>query len=330
MSQAHPVTLLFADGASIRIEVPDGGRLIEATQAAGLNLLLDCSNGQCGTCTAQLASGQVSMDDFDTAILQEEDRAAGAVLPCVCRVQAPCALEFPYDASEALSEEPEPVIGHVAQLESAGLETLRLVIRLSQALSFEPGQYVHLQPVGSTLVRSYSMANASGADHLEFFIRAVPGGQFSAWLAQARVGDAVSVGAPRGTFFLRHEDRPRLMVAGGTGLAPFLAMLRHANNTASVPTTLIVGARTPKHLIAQSELEALARDVKGLTIHTVVEDAGGASADTGYPTDLMARLTLDPATRVYLCGPPPMVDAGRRVAHAAGLNAADVLCERFT
>ena len=69
MSQFHPVTLLFADGASIRVDVPEGERLIDATQAAGLHLLLDCSNGQCGTCTAQLTSGQVAMDDYDSAIL---------------------------------------------------------------------------------------------------------------------------------------------------------------------------------------------------------------------------------------------------------------------
>lgn len=330
MSQFHPVTLLFADGASIRVDVPEGERLIDATQAAGLHLLLDCSNGQCGTCTAQLTSGQVAMDDYDSAILPDADREAGTVLPCVCRVHEPCAIEFPYDATEALSEEPEPVTGHVESLESAGLDTVRLVIRVAHALSFEPGQYVHLQPDGLEVVRSYSMANASGSDVLEFFIRLVPGGQFSSWLNEARVGDAVHVGAPRGTFFLRQEDRPRLMVAGGSGLAPFLAMLRQARHGPARATTLIVGARTPAHLMAQPELEALTNEVPGLTVHQVVEGGSWPDESKGYPTDLITRLALDPATRVYLCGPPPMVEAGRRAVQAAGLNPADVLCERFT
>jgi benzoate/toluate 1,2-dioxygenase reductase subunit len=330
MSQCHPVTLLFADGASIRVGVPEQGRLIDATQAAGLNLLLDCSNGQCGTCTAQLTSGQVALDDYDRAILTDDDRASGTVLPCVCRIHAPCALEFPYDASEALSDEPEPVTGQVELLEPAGLETVRLLIRVEEPLSFEPGQYVHLQPAGSEVVRSYSMANASGSDLLEFFVRLVPGGQFSTWLESASVGDVVQVGAPRGTFFLRQEDRPRLMVAGGSGLAPFLAMLRHAQHAVSSPTTLIVGARTPEHLMAQKTLEDLQREMPGLTVVQVVERGEWPSAHTGYPTDLIPQLSLDPATRVYLCGPPPMVEAGRRAAQAAGLNAADVLCERFT
>lgn len=330
MSPLHPVTLLFADGASVRVDVPQGGRLIEATKAAGLNLLLDCANGQCGTCTAQLTSGQVVMEDYDVAILPPEDRDTGMVLPCVCRVHQPCAIEFPYDATEAMREEPEPITGHVVTLEPAGQETVRLVIQVPQDMPFEPGQYVHLQPVGRDVVRSYSMSNAPGSNTLEFFIRLVPNGAFSTWLKDAQVGDAVQVGAPRGTFFLRHEDRPRLMVAGGTGLAPFLAMLRQARGTQNIPTTLIVGARTPAHLVAQQVLQDLASELPGLTIYQVVEEGMHPGGEQGYPTDLIARCSLDPATRVYLCGPPPMVEAGRKAVQAAGLNAADVLCERFT
>ena len=58
-----PVTLLFSDGMSQRLQVPFGGKLLEAASAAGLSLLTDCSNGQCGTCTAQLLSGRVELDD---------------------------------------------------------------------------------------------------------------------------------------------------------------------------------------------------------------------------------------------------------------------------
>jgi 3-phenylpropionate/trans-cinnamate dioxygenase ferredoxin reductase subunit/benzoate/toluate 1,2-dioxygenase reductase subunit len=270
------------------------------------------------------------MDDYDSAILSDEDRAAGTVLPCVCRVQEPCAIEFPYDVSEALSDEPEPQAGQIESLEPAGHESMRLVIRVAQPVSFEPGQYVHLHPDGTDVVRSYSMANESGSGQLEFFIRLVPGGQFSDWLQQARVGDGVQVGAPRGTFFLRQEERPRLMVAGGSGLAPFLSMLRQARHATPRPTTLIVGARTPEHLMARQDLDVLAREIPGLVVHHVIEAGEWPGAEQGYPTDLISRLSLDPATRVYLCGPPPMVEAGRRAAQAAGLNAADVLCERFT
>lgn len=326
-----PVTLLFADGVSHRLAVPCGGRLIEAATGAGLNLLTDCSNGQCGTCTAQLVSGAVDMDDYDTAVLPDSDRADGAVLPCVCKVSAPCAIEFPYDSTEALSEEPAPMAAQVTAVQSVAREIVRLEVSVPQDVVFEPGQYVRIHPVGTDVSRSYSMANVPGTNRLEFYIRVVEGGAFSQWLAAAQVGDALQLSAPHGTFFLRDEDRPRLFVAGGTGVAPFLSMLRSmAEHPPAQHTTFVIGARTPGHLFAMDELKSLGEKLSGIDLRIAVEQDAGDGCHAGYPTDLIDKLGLAPSTRVYLCGPPPMVEAGRKAAEAAGLKRADVLCERFT
>ncbi len=334
MSTPIPVTLLFADGVSQRLAVPCGGRLMDAAAEAGLNLLTDCANGQCGTCTAQLVSGTVEMEDYDSAVLPDADRAGGAVLPCVCKISTPCAIEFPYDSTEALSEEPAPMAAHVTAIEQVASEIMRLEVQVADNVVFEPGQYVRIQPAGTDVSRSYSMANAPGVNRLEFFIRMVEGGAFSQWLAGARAGDAVQLSAPHGTFFLRDEDRPRLFVAGGTGVAPFLSMLRSMASRSAAPpaqrTTFVIGARTPGHLFAMVELKSLGAQLSGMALQIAVEHDAGDGCHTGYPTDLIQQLGLDPATRVYLCGPPPMVEAGRRAAEAAGLKRADVLCERFT
>lgn len=325
-----PVTLLFADGVSHRLAVPCGGRLIEAAGEAGLNLLTDCSNGQCGTCTAQLVSGSVDLEDYDRAVLTDEDRASGTVLPCVCRVTAPCAIELPYDSSEALSEEPAPIVAEVTAVEQVASETVRLEVKVPEAVAFEPGQYVRITPQGTDFHRSYSMANVPGTDRLQFFIRLVPDGAFSEWLAGAKPGGHVELSTPHGTFFLRQEDRPRLFVAGGTGVAPFLSMLRSmAAQPPAQRTTLVIGARTPGHLFALDELRQLGEQIEGVDLRIAVEQDPQPGCHAGYPTDLIPKLGLDPSTRVYLCGPPPMVEAGRRAVEAAGLKRADVLCERF-
>lgn len=330
MNQPIPVTLLFADGVAHRLSVPCGGRLIEAASEAGLNLLTDCSNGQCGTCTAQLVSGAVELDDYDTAVLPDDDRAAGVVLPCVCRVNGACAIEFPYDSTEALSEEPAPIPAEVLAVEQVASETFRLEVKVPEQVVFEPGQYVRIQPEGTDISRSYSMANVPGADRLQFFIRLVPDGAFSQWLATAKAGDRVALSAPHGSFFLRDEDRPRLFVAGGTGVAPFLSMLRSlAERPSGQRTTFLIGARTPGHLFALDELEELRSRLDGVDLRLAVEQGAQTGCHQGYATDLIEQLNLDPSTRVYLCGPPPMVEAGRRAAEAAGLPRADVLCERF-
>lgn len=325
-----PITLLFADGVSHRLEVPRGGKLIEAATAAGLSLLTDCSNGQCGTCTAQLLSGTVEMDSYNPSVLPDDDRRAGVVLPCVCRVSTPCAVEFPYDSTEALAEEAPPIAGEVVAVHQIAAEIMRLEVAIDETLVFEPGQYVRIQPQGTQIARSYSMANPPASSRLEFFIRLVPGGTFSNWLAQAKAGDKVELSTPHGTFFLRDENRPRLFVAGGSGMAPFLSMLRGMGPAArALPTTVLIGARTPEHLFALEELQALRSEMPQLDVKLAVEQGAGPDSHAGYPTDLIGGLGLDSSTRVYLCGPPPMVEAGRTAAQAAGMPRGDVLCERF-
>ncbi|RYX94045.1 MAG: 2Fe-2S iron-sulfur cluster binding domain-containing protein [Comamonadaceae bacterium] len=329
-----PITLLFADGVTHQLQASEGQKLVEAAEGAGLSLLTDCGNGQCGTCAAQRVSGAVTMDDYDTSVLPDEDRDSGAILCCVARASGPCIIELPYDASEASAGEPPARRGRVYALERVAEETMRLEVDVDSPLDFLAGQYVRIRPEGQAQWRSYSMANASGATRLVFYVRIVPGGMFSRWLETAAAPGAVmEIGAPRGSFFLRDEARPRLFVAGGTGLAPFLAMLRAMDAGASspVPTRLLIGVRSGSHFFAEDEITALKARMPALQVEYAAESGAplsGNACHAGFATDLIAS-GMDPATRIYLCGPPPMVEAGRDAAARAGIRKADVLCERF-
>lgn len=329
----HNLVLLFADGVSHRIRVPHGEPVLEATAREGLTLLTDCNNGQCGTCVAELCSGQVALDGYDSAVLSDDDRATGSILPCVTRVAGDCAIELPYDYAEACQDEPEPVRGVLTAVARVADETVRLEVDVQEGVVFEAGQYVRIRPLGSDDWRSYSMANASGSTRLVFYIRLVPGGVFSDWLVnQAAPGAEFELSAPRGSFFLRHEARPRLFVAGGTGLAPFIAMLTDIEADATereLPTTLLMGVRTADHLFAREQVQALQNQMPGLDVLIASETGGIDGAHHGYPTDLIPGLRLEPKTRVYLCGPPPMVDAGRSACAGLGISRSDVICERF-
>lgn len=331
--QVVPVTLLFSDGVAHRMDVDCGSTLVEAAAASGLTLLTDCSNGKCGTCTGQLCSGEVQLVDYDRAVLPDEDRAAGSILPCVARVTGPCVVELPYEFSEASADVPPPVEGRVTAVQKIADETVRLEVDVDEAMVFEPGQYVRMRPVGTEEWRSYSMANASGSTHLVFYVRLVPGGVFSEWLANdAKAGARLDISMPHGSFFLRDEPRARLFVAGGTGLAPFLSMLESiAADPArqAHPTTLLMGVRTPAHLFAASELESFRQRLPNLVLRFAAESQATDVCSAGYATDLIGTLDLDKSTRVYLCGPPPMVDAGRNAAVTSGMARNDVLCERF-
>ncbi|MGS1117496.1 2Fe-2S iron-sulfur cluster-binding protein [Castellaniella sp. UC4442_H9] len=328
-----PVTLLFSDGVTRRVDGRLGESVISAAARAGLNLLTDCANGECGTCMADLVSGDLELGPHSPLALPEDERAHGAVLTCISRISGPCAIELPYDSSEALAAEEEPTVGRITKIDRVAVETISLEVLVDQPLDFEPGQYVRLRPRGSDTWRSYSMSNPPGARMLRFFVRVVENGVFSTWLTnEAVAGAEIEVGSPRGTFFLRRETKPRLFVSGGTGLAPFLAMLHCIVADPSLqraPITLLVGARSCEHFFARDEIEAAKAKVPLLKVLFAAEKGGSGSCHVGYATDLIASVGISANDRVYLCGPPPMVEAGRAALRAAGVSGENALAERF-
>jgi 3-phenylpropionate/trans-cinnamate dioxygenase ferredoxin reductase subunit len=330
----HPITLLFADGTTCKGQGNAGQKLVDIAQEMGLSLLTDCSNGLCGTCAAQCVSGSMSLDDYDPSVLPDDEREDGAILCCVARVDGPVVIELPYDASDASGEEMPGQNGVVIGVTPVAEEIVRLQIKVPQPVEFLPGQYVRLQAPGMAASRSYSMANLSGATVLDFYIRLVNGGQFSTWLTtEAKSGAAIEVSAPRGSFFLRDNLRPRLMVAGGSGLAPMLAMLQHLAHAPeaqrNIPTTLLIGARSGAHLFASDDLQNLKAKLPNLEIQIAAESEVPEGAHTGYPTDLIGTKPMAENTQIYVCGPPPMVDGARAAALKAGARKSNVLCERF-
>ncbi len=324
-------TLLFADGVNIQVEANEGELLIDAAKRNGLTLFSDCSMGKCGTCVAKLVSGEVALGEYDPAVLPDDERSSGAILSCIAHMKTDCIVEYPYDASDASVEVGSPVAATVIGCGPVADEIWRLDVEVEQPLSFIPGQYVRIRTAPEGPWRSYSMANAPGENRLSFYVRLVLGGEFSTWLKEkAQAGDAIELEGPRGCFFLRTEDRPRVFVAGGSGLAPFLSMLRHLYaNGDKQKTTLIVGARTGRHLFAREEIAAMAAANPNLRVAYAVESNPVDGARVGYPTDLLPELGLSEAERVYVCGPPPMVEAVKKSLSGIGLDKAAALYERF-
>ena len=127
-------------------------------------------------------------------------------------------------------------------------------------LVFLPGQYANLRVPGEEKHhRAYSFSSVSAdRDSVSFLIRNVPGGLMSGFLTQrAKPGGAISMAGPFGSFYLRPIQRPVLMLAGGTGLAPFLAMLEKiaAEGRAAHPIHLIYGVNTDRDVVETDKLK---------------------------------------------------------------------------
>jgi benzoate/toluate 1,2-dioxygenase reductase subunit len=117
-----------------------------------------------------------------------------------------------------------------------------------------------------------------------------------------------------GTFYLRPIERPQLWLAGGTGLAPFLSMLECIKpEQLGHPIKLFYAVNRTADLVELDRLEKLAAVIGKVEIITIVADKDENHARQGYVTDHLSRNDLyDGNVDVYLCGPPPMVDAVRK------------------
>ncbi|MCU0829064.1 MAG: NADH oxidase, partial [Tabrizicola sp.] len=144
-------------------------------------------------------------------------------------------------------------------------------------------------------------------------------------------GDAMTLTGPMGAFYLRPVTRPQVFLAGGTGLAPFLSMLEQLATTGTdQPIRLYYAVTRDADLVELDRLESLAGLIPSLEIITIVADAASGHAKKGFVTDHLTASDLwDGAADVYLCGPPPMVEAVRTHMAGLGITPASFLFEKF-
>jgi NAD(P)H-flavin reductase/ferredoxin len=333
---AHDVTLVFDDGRSVRIKADEKETVYLAALKARVRIQTDCLEGACATCRAHCTSGAYWLNEHSEEALSKEDEARRDVLACQMYVRSDCVIEFPYESKLALRTPVETRPGKVAAVDEVAKSVVRLVVEPEGApIRFLPGQYVHLAVPGSEARRSYSFANPPEvADRLVFYIKVLEKGAMSEYVAgRAKVGDAMPITGPFGRFYLRKAERPIVMVAGGTGLAPMLSMLDHlaATGQTGQPIRLLYGANRLEELFGLDQLEGYPG--KGLRLTAefcVVEGNAEWRGPTGHVTSLLRPEILDGGdVDVYLCGPPPMIDAGTAWLKSHGVDDRRVHVEKF-
>jgi ferredoxin-NAD(P)+ reductase (naphthalene dioxygenase ferredoxin-specific) len=312
------------------IEVEPGANLLEALRGAQVPMSYSCMAGRCGTCRCRVTDGEV----LDSGRPQQNplDGRDAYVLACQTFLTQPCTIEIP---------EPDEVVVHPARIVKAtvqAVETLthdirRVVLRPAKPIEFSPGQYAQLQFTPEH-VRPYSMAGLPGDGTLEFHVRMVPGGRVSGYIANAlKPGDPVRVSGPLGTAYLRRKhEGPMLCVAGGTGLAPILSILRGAvAGGMRNPIHLYVGARSPRDVYGLDWLLEIERSHPAVKLHVVLTSGADARGQRGgLVTEAIAQdLGHLEGWRAYLCGSPPMVEAATVLARAKGIDPAGIYADAF-
>jgi ferredoxin-NADP reductase len=203
------------------------------------------------------------------------------------------------------------------------------------------GQHVDLRltaPDGYSTQRSYSIASAPAPARLELTVQRVADGEVSSYLVDtARPGDEVELRGPIGGYFAWQpsDPEPVLLVAGGSGLVPLMAMIRtRAMTGIRTPFRLIYSVRTPADVLYADELRRRIRDDRGLDVAYAYTreapqgwrgvpgriDAARLAAD-GWPAEL--------APRVFVCGPTGFVEAAADLLVDAGHAPERIRTERF-
>ena len=330
---SYRIALNFEDGVTRFVDCGANEKVLDAAFRNRINLPMDCSDGVCGTCKCKAESGAYNLgDDYIEDALTEDEAAEGLVLTCQMVPKSDCVIAVPVPSS-ACKTGTAAFQAMVAQVEPFGDAAYELVLDVADAAPvFLPGQYVNIGVPGSGQHRSYSFSSAPGAQRMSFMIKQVPGGLMSSWLGKAHTGQALEMTGPLGSFYLRTVTRPLLFLAGGTGLAPFLAMLEVlAVQGASQPVHLIYGVTRDQDLVMVDRLEAYAARIPGFTFSTCVADAQTAHPRQGYVTQHMPVEALHGGNvDVYLCGPPPMVKAVQKHFKAEGIAPASFHYEKFT
>ena len=315
------------------IAVGPGETLLQAALRQGIDFPHSCRVGGCASCKCRLLDGQVRELTDASYILSDEDYRQRTILACQSVPLSDVRIAVDLSATAAHRQ----VAGRVIGQDRLTPDIIRLRVQLDEALAYRGGQYAQLGLAGLPGVqRSYSFANAARPDgQVSFFVRKMSGGVLSTHMHEHDlIGTAVTVQGPQGDFWLREDTAPLLLVAGGSGLAPLLALLQEAV-AAGVrrPVTLLFGARGPQDLYALDEIEAIARQWSGrfrlVTVLSEVRPRVDWVGARGLVTDHIAAF-LEDGAQAYLCGPPAMVDAAVSTLRAHGVGAEHIQADRFT
>lgn len=213
--------------------------------------------------------------------------------------------------------------------ETSRAKTFRL--RPENATPHLAGQHYVIRltaPDGYTASRSYSIASApDGSPEVDFTVERLDGGEVSTFLHDvAQVGDELEVRGPIGGWFVWDGATPALLVGGGSGVVPLMAMLRVARRRGTPDLArLVVSVRSPEDLYYAAELPG-----PDVTIIYTRQAPPGTPRPAGRLTagDLLA-VAPGAAATAYVCGSTGFADAATDLLLAAGLPASHVRVERF-
>jgi ferredoxin-NADP reductase len=241
-------------------------------------------------------------------------------------------------------EQPGPLRWRTVEVVEAIAETPRvksLVLRAPEWPGHRAGQHVDVRLTGEDgyqAQRSYSIASAPEAAHLAITVERIDDGEVSPYLAEeVRPGDRFELRGPIGGYFVWTAGMggPLFLVAGGSGIAPLMAMLRHRAATgATVPARLVYSSRAIDDIIYRDELERLTALGSGVEVtHTLTRSRpkGWRGEARRIDRTMLTGAGFPPSLRpkAFVCGPTGLVETVAQALLEIGHAPSLIKTERF-
>ena len=232
--------------------------------------------------------------------------------------------------------------GEVLATQVETVRTKSITLAVPNWMGHRPGQHVDVRLTAEDRYqaeRSYSIASPPEEDqHVTLTVERLDDGEVSPYLTdELRAGDKMELRGPIGGYFVWEAlmGGPLLLVAGGSGIVPLMAMIRHRAAVGSaIATRLLYSSRSSEDVIYRDELERLVRNTTMLEVVqtlTRVQPPGWSGYHRRIDTEMLREVAwpLDQRPLTFICGPTPFVETAAASLVTLGYDPGHIKTERF-
>lgn len=217
------------------------------------------------------------------------------------------------------------------QLTFGDLPVLEICFEKPENLRWKPGQFFAFSfPQKASVRRFYSIASLDTEPEITLLIKITPNGYAAGMFSTMKPGDAVEISGPIGKLTIPENQDPLIMVATGTGIAPFIPILEQlATTNPNRAITVLWGLRNETNLFYENELKEIAKQFNHCTIRYCFSKPTAGISE--YVTDALKQiLPNNPLAHVLIAGIPKMVHDTVALARENGIPESHILVEHFT
>ncbi len=322
-----------------KLTVPGGRSLLSVLRDNQIFIPSACGGrGSCGLCKVTVLEGAGAILPTETPWLSPEEQKGNVRLSCQVKVKRDLRIQIPEELFSVRQYQTKVV--SMSDL-THDIKEVKLQLIDPPAIDFKAGQYIQVEvpPYALTdepVYRAYSVASApSETGVIELEIRYVPNGICTTYVHKhLKVGDAVTVNGPYGTFCLQPTGREMICIAGGSGMAPIKSLLLEMERARDPrPCRYFFGARARRDLFMTERMRDFEQSLPNFRYIPALSAPAPEDkweGETGLITEVVGRHVANAAeAEAYLCGSPLMIDACIRVLREKGMPESNIFFDKF-